>query len=106
RLLASAALSLASLCAAATTVTFNYTGAVQTFTVPDGVQIITVDAYGAQGFSSGSPGGSGGRAPGDISAGPGQVLNIFVGGAGTAATGNRVPSGGGFNGGGHGLSDG
>ena len=37
-----------------TTVTFNYTGAAQTWTVPAGVTSITVDAYGAKGRTSGA----------------------------------------------------
>ncbi|MEI6277500.1 MAG: hypothetical protein WCP08_15985, partial [Prolixibacteraceae bacterium] len=32
-----------------TTSTFNYTGAVQSFTVPAGRTTVTIDAYGAQG---------------------------------------------------------
>ena len=35
------------------TLTFNYTGALQTFTVPAGVTSLTVDAYGAQGANNG-----------------------------------------------------
>jgi PKD-like domain/Secretion system C-terminal sorting domain/Glycine rich protein len=81
----------------------NFTGSTQTYTVPCGVTSITIEAYGAQGgngaiggnASSGGVGALGGYAKGTLTVTPGQVLNIFVGGAGTAPTG-------GFNGGGNG----
>ena len=44
------------------TATFNYTGAVQTYTVPDGVTAITVKTYGAEG-GDGNNGNSGGVLP-------------------------------------------
>ena len=31
--------------------TFNYTGSVQTYTVPSGVTLLTIETYGAQGGS-------------------------------------------------------
>ncbi len=64
--------------------TFNYTGAAQTFTVPGCVTSITITAYGAQGGNhySGSTGGYGGSATGQLAVTPGQVLNIYVGGRG------------------------
>ncbi|MFZ1453280.1 MAG: PKD-like domain-containing protein, partial [Ferruginibacter sp.] len=88
------------------TATFTYTGAMQTWTVPAGVTSITIDSYGAQGGAgnngnsnsgptAGGAGGLGTRATGTLAVTPGQVLNIFVGGAGTTGTG-------GFNGGGNG----
>ncbi|MBL0054780.1 MAG: hypothetical protein IPP31_01055 [Chitinophagaceae bacterium] len=88
------------------TQTFNYTGGMQTFTVPAGITSVTIDAYGAQGGSgatgnsnigptAGGNGGLGTRATGMLAVTPGQVLNIFVGGAGATPTG-------GFNGGGNG----
>ncbi|MBP6238643.1 MAG: T9SS type A sorting domain-containing protein [Saprospiraceae bacterium] len=76
--------------------TFNYTGGMQTFTVPYGVTSISIQARGAQGASgtgaSGGSGGFGALATGDLVVTPGQVLNIFVGGAASGQTG-------GFNGG-------
>ncbi|MEQ1675330.1 MAG: PKD-like domain-containing protein [Chitinophagaceae bacterium] len=89
-------------------VPFNFTGGVQTWTVPAGVTSVTIDAYGAeggngaQGNSSGGPtlggvGGRGSRASGTLAVTPGQVLNIFVGGSGGTPTA-------GFNGGGTGGS--
>ncbi|MBK8143748.1 MAG: hypothetical protein IPK62_01490 [Bacteroidetes bacterium] len=81
------------------TQTFNYTGAVQTFTVPAGVTSITVDVSGAKGGNGVnlSVGGNGGRVQGTIAVTPGQVLNINVGGMGANCT---VCATGGFNGGG------
>jgi hypothetical protein len=70
--------------------TFNFTGGVQTFTVPSGVTSITVDAYGAAGYGAL---GYGGRVQSTHPVVPGEVLQIYVGGAGTETTG-------GFNGGG------
>ncbi|MBK6858730.1 MAG: T9SS type A sorting domain-containing protein [Saprospiraceae bacterium] len=69
-----------------TTVTFNYTGAPQSWTVPAGITSITIKAYGAQGQNSacagnfGGYGLNGGYATGDLVVTPGQVLNIYVGG--------------------------
>lgn len=87
------------------TETFNFTGALQTFTVPVGVTHIFVEANGAQGgtgatggnASSGGTGGLGSSASGVLNVTPGQVLNVFVGGQGVAPAG-------GFNGGGNGGS--
>jgi len=72
-------------------VTFEYTGAPQTWTVPDGVTSVAVDLWGAQG--GGSWGGSGGRVQATLSVTPGQELQVNVGGAGGWRRG-------GFNGGG------
>jgi gliding motility-associated-like protein len=81
--------------------TFNYTGAVQSWTVPAGVTSVIVETYGAQGAagingggsSEGGTGGKGGYVKGTLAVTPGQVLNVYVGGAG-------APSTGGYNGGG------
>lgn len=86
--------------------TFNYTGAIQTYTVPAGVTSIEVDVYGAQGGSGGGyyainsvgPGGSGARMKGDISVTPGEVLTILVGqqgGSNGGPHGNENGGGGG-----------
>lgn len=79
------------------TVTFNYTGAMQTWTVPPCINTITVVAAGAKG--GGTNGGNGARITATLTVTPGQVLNIFVGGMGFQ--GNNS---GGFNGGGTGRA--
>jgi len=74
--------------------TFNYTGGTQNWTVPAGVSQITIDAYGAQGFSGGAGlAGLGGRMQSTHNVTVGQTLSIYVGGRGTSNTG------GGWNGG-------
>ena len=75
--------------------TFNFTGGVQTYTVPDCVTSLNVVAAGAQG--GGGTGGLGATVTGTITVVPGQVIQIFVGGQG------QCP-GAGFNGGGAGGS--
>jgi RHS repeat-associated protein len=72
-------------------VTFSYTGAAQTWTVPTGVTSVQVIADGAQG--DGAFGGLGAQVQATLAVTPGQVLNVYVGGAGAGRTG-------GFNGGG------
>ena len=84
-------------------VTFGYTGGPQTYTVPAGVYRVSVDAAGAQGGNSGSNGYNGGlgaRAQATLAVNPGDVLTLYVGGAGVT-----VPfafGGAGYNGGGNG----
>jgi len=81
----------------------TFTGGISTWTVPCGVNVISIQAYGAQGGngasggnnSTGGFGGLGADVFGSMLVTPGQVLNIFVGGAGSPGTG-------GFNGGGNG----
>ncbi|MBL0202416.1 MAG: M36 family metallopeptidase [Chitinophagaceae bacterium] len=82
--------------AAPVVTTYNFTGAVQTFTVPAGITSVNLKTWGAQGNTSalGVVGGLGGYAEGNLAVTPGQVLNVLVGGgAATSLTG-------GFNGGG------
>jgi hypothetical protein len=89
---------------------FDFTGSAQTFTVPAGVTIILVDAYGASGTTS-IPDyggndylGKGGRVQTNLTVTPGDVLNIYVGG-----TFNYIgfpPNMGGWNGGGNGGGNG
>jgi len=99
-------LAIASTGLLAQTETFNYTGAQQTFVVPAGVNTITIEAWGASGWSGDVSGGLGGYATGDLSVTPGETLYIYVGGQGTVANGNFIRAGGGFNGGGDGQSNG
>jgi hypothetical protein len=84
--------------------TFNYTGTVQTFTVPDGVTSLQVELNGAQGgvanTNSTPPytpasGGLGGKVTATLTVTPGQVLHLYVGGSPGASFN------GGFNGGGN-----
>jgi hypothetical protein len=79
--------------------TFDYTGKKQTFKVPAGVKLITVDARGAAGGGSysGHQGGLGGRVTAELPVTPGESLTIFVGGSTDGASG-------GYNGGGRGIS--
>lgn len=80
----------AGLCVASSgSAAFEYTGAVQTFVVPSGVNSVVIDAYGAQGASSSNPvnsgvqvraGGNGGRATGRLAVTPGETLYVYVGG--------------------------
>ncbi len=87
--------------AQATTVTFNWTGVAQTWTVPDGVTKATFDLYGAEGglVERKSSGGKGGRATATIPVTGGSSVQVTVGGQGQS-DGN--PAYGGFNGGGDG----
>lgn len=79
---------------------FDYTGTVQTFTVPPGVTGIHIDASGAQGGGSfGGAGGKGARMTGDFSVTPGQVLSIVVGQQGLLQVGGNVQNSSGGGGG-------
>ena len=88
-----------------TSYTFNYTGGMQTYTVPMGVTSLSVDVYGAQGgFGYNVPTiipGLGGRVQAVMAVTPGEVLNIWVGGKGGDG-GTTVGGTAGFNGGGTG----
>ena len=89
---------------------YNYTGGVQTFTVPcNGTYKLEV--YGAQGGNNVGIGGKGGYAYGNVSLNKPNSLYIYVGGQGVSAsiTGSydsTIFSGGtgGYNGGGNGKS--
>ena len=83
--------------------TFDYTGAKQAFKVPAGVNSIAVVARGAAGAGQAVGkikyyGGRGGRVSALLPVRPGEVLYVFVGGAGSSTSG-------GFNGGGSPGSD-
>lgn len=88
------------------TVILNYTGAMQSWTVPANVTAVRFDAMGASGgndnYSGAANPGKGGRIQGTMSVFPGNTLNVFVGGRGNDGT----PFGatGGFNGGGNAFS--
>ena len=98
KILALSALLLAPVQSAqAALITFNYTGAKQTWVVPDQVSMVTIRAWGAQGQSNagGIVGGLGGFVGGDLAVNAGDLLNIFIGGGGQQTVT------GGFNGGGN-----
>jgi hypothetical protein len=83
-------------------VTFNYSNSVQTFIVPQGITIITVECWGAQGYSvCENKGGYGGYATADVNVTPGETVYVYVGGVGQPAkTGYGECA---FNGGGKGY---
>jgi uncharacterized repeat protein (TIGR01451 family) len=103
--------------------TFNYTGALQTYTVPAGAVGVLIVAKGAGGGGGGADGGTGlggkggagASATGTYLTAPGTVLNVAVGGGGqagiycTTATGGLALGGvaaGGFAGGAGGRAGG
>jgi len=63
---------------------FNYTGGVQTWTVPQNLPGVTLEVWGAQGGyrSSSTYGGKGGYSKGYIPLKAGDVLYVYVGGSG------------------------
>jgi len=108
----------------AQTTTFSYTGATQTYLVPPGVFSVSIQAYGAQGANamdtlpSRHSGGKGSYVSGNLAVVPGEILEIFVGGAGSTTglgsfnggAGGGLSAGtgwcaGGYAGGGGGASD-
>lgn len=85
--------------------TFTYTGAEQTFTVPDGVTSVDLAAVGASGGALQSSDGAGPGGTASVSGyavTAGQKLYVEVGG--TGSNGGYAGSAGGFNGGGAGGS--
>lgn len=74
-------------------VTFNYTGSVQTYTVPPCVTQLNIVAAGGKG--GGFNGANGATVSGVLNVTPGQVLQIYVGGQGSCPAA-------GWNGGGSG----
>ncbi|HEU4718753.1 MAG TPA: T9SS type A sorting domain-containing protein [Bacteroidia bacterium] len=74
-----------------TTVTYNYTGTIDMFTVPSCVTSITIEARGAQGgqnTSSTTTSGLGATMIGTFSVTPGDQLKILVGQQPSAGSGN------------------
>lgn len=78
--------------------TFNYTGSMQSWSVPAGISTLKLDVWGAQG--GGSSGGLGGFASGELSVTSGDSLYVYVGGAGKDGPASQNVTGG-WNGGGH-----
>ena len=82
---------------------YDYTGAVQSVTLPKGVYKLEV--WGAQGGSYSSYyGGAGGYSVGTITFTADTLLYIYVGGQPATNSSNRVVVSGGFNGGGNGYN--
>ncbi|MFZ1451875.1 MAG: PKD-like domain-containing protein, partial [Ferruginibacter sp.] len=75
--------------------TFNYTGAIQNWTVPAGVTSVNIVANGAQG---GNGGGLGASITGTVTVVPGEVLNVLVGGQGASIASSSNSGGGGGGG--------
>ncbi len=94
---ASATAGRTPVCSGSTcTVTFDYTGELESYTVPAGVtsvDLVTYGAQGAPGFFNAS-GGAGGVSHGTLSVSPSQTLVMLVGQAG-AVGGGRTFGGGG-----------
>ena len=93
-----------------TSVTYNFTGAMQTFVVPSCASSVTISAYGAKGApgvgGNIGVGGNGGLAQGVLAVTPGQTYNIFVGGTNGYNGGANPGAGGPFTSGtGGGASD-
>lgn len=71
-------------------VTCSYTGALHSWTVPDGVTQASITAYGAQGGVAydgevgNFPGGLGAELGAGFTVNPGDTLNVLVGGQGAA----------------------
>lgn len=72
--------------------TFNYTGTVQTYTVPAGITNIKIETRGAQG---GLGGGNGAIIIGNFAVTPGDVLKVLVGQQGTSYSNGNGGGGGG-----------
>jgi len=95
---------------AQTTLTFNYTGALQTWVVPPCVIQVTVTVDGGAGGTGGETsnnsqdiGGEGGSVVGVLNVTAGNTLNIYVGGQGVDGTPGGGGGVGGWNGGGFAL---
>ena len=85
------------------TMTFDYTGTEVEFPVPVGCTTVLIEAWGAQGGDDPpASGGLGGFATGTLTVQSGEVLYLYVGGAGVdgPGTGENCNMVGGFNGGG------
>ena len=78
--------------------TFNYTGTIQSYTVPAGVNQLIIEAFGAQGKSAqaGMAGGMGARMKGTFNVTPGTQLLILTGGEGIDLGGSGGGGGGTF----------
>lgn len=87
--------------AQSTSITYDYTGSMQYFTVPAGVTTIQLEAWGAQGGGGlqGVTGGLGAYASGTFAVTSGQTITILVGGMGLDGTDDGEQAGGSGGGG-------
>ena len=82
-------------------VVFDYTGAVESWTVPVGATGINVRMWGAGGASCGTRSGGGGYSAGVLAVSEGEAISVLVGGTGGNPSG-AAGGAGGFGGGGAG----
>ena len=78
---------------------FNYTGSIQTYTVPNNIVMVTIQAKGAQGGSTsyyGLSGGAGAIILGEFNVTPNEQLKILVGEMGGSSYQNGGGGGGSF----------
>ena len=83
--------------ALASSTTFGYTGAMQTYQVPEHVHSLSVTAAGAAGGNGYYGGGRGATVSSTLAVTPGSTLYVYAGGNGAGG----AFAGGGFNGGGN-----
>lgn len=77
-------------------VTFDYTGTIESWTVPDNVELIKIEAWGAEGGSNNwYMGGKGAYMSGNFNIPSGTEIQIVVGQKGTSSTTYRSAGGGG-----------
>ncbi len=84
---------------------FTYTGSLQSFIVPSGVEEIIIKVWGAGGGGghklTAYSGGAGGYASGNLNVTPGQEIFVIVGGGGAGARTSAGLNTGGYGGGGN-----
>ncbi len=89
-------------CASPGSQTFDFTGSLHSFVVPECVTTLTIDAFGAAGGGSvgdATAGGEGARMRGDFAVSSGETFQILVGGRGIDASSSTDQSGGSGGGG-------
>ena len=78
-------------------VTFNYTGDIQSYIVPEGITTLYIEAYGAEGGDSWyGVGGLGAFISSTVSVNPGETLSILVGEEGNGDSNGAGGGGGSF----------
>ena len=82
--------------------TFEYTGGVQSFSVPCS-GTYKLEVWGAQGGNYNAVGGQGGYSIGYASLNKSETIYVVVGGAGSTVSSTKAAAAGGYNGGGYGY---